>query len=85
MFQKRLKLIAGRCCKAMALSIVFTIFSHKSWVLRQWYAFRDHLEVTAWTDVLAVHGAMKITNQLAAAATAKLREVGELNFKHCSA
>ena len=84
MFQKRLKLIAGRCCKAVALSIVFTIFSHKSWVLRQWYAFRDHLEVTAWTDVLAVYGAMKITKKLAAAATAKLREVGELNFKHCS-
>ena len=84
MFQKRLKLIAGRCCKAVALSIVFTIFSHKSWVLRQWYAFRDHLEVTAWTDVLAVYGAMKITKKLAAAATAKLREVGELNFKHSS-
>ena len=66
----------------MALSIVFTIFSPKSWVLRQWYAFRDHLEVTEWTDVLAVHGAMKITNQLAAAAAAKLRE---LNVKHCSA
>ena len=40
--------------------------------------------MTAWTDVLAVYGAMKITKKLAAAATAKLREVGELNFKHCS-
>ena len=68
MFQKRLKLIAGRCCKAVALSIVFTIFCPKSWVLRQWYAFRDYLEVTEWTDFLAVHGAMKITNQLAAGA-----------------
>ena len=82
MFQKRLKLIAGRCCKAVALTIVFTIFSPKSWVLRKWYAFRDYLEVTEWTDFLAVHGTMKITNQLAAAAAAKLRE---LNFKNCSA
>ena len=82
MFQKRLKLIAGRCCKAVALSVVFTIFSHKSWVLWQCYGFRDHLEVTAWSDVLAVHSAMKITNQLAAAAAAaaKFQELISATF-----